>query len=58
MITTDQQELLADIFENSTRPEKMSIHLNEDSRTVTIIYENLDREWFKELVIAAQEVKS
>jgi len=46
------QEVLADIFTNSERPDKMSITLEPASRTVKVTYEGMDEEWFKELVEA------
>lgn len=49
MITSAQQAVLADIFANSERPDKMTLELDPVSRTVRIVYEDLDDEWFKEL---------
>ena len=48
-VNEDVQEILADIFENSERPDKMKISLDTDTNSITIIYEDLDDEWFKEL---------
>ncbi len=48
-VNEDTQEILADIFKNSERPDKMRINLNKASRSITITYEDLDDEWFKEL---------
>lgn len=48
-ITKDQQEILAEIFSESERPDKMSITLNTD-RSVVIVYDDLDDEWFNDLL--------
>lgn len=48
-ITKDQQEILAEIFSESERPDKMSIKLNAD-RSIIIVYDDLDDEWFNELL--------
>ena len=48
-INEDTQEILADIFENIERPDKIRISLEKDARTMTVVYEHLDCEWFKEL---------
>lgn len=52
MITPEQQAILADIFANSERPDKITVRLDPVSRTVTVVYEDLDEEWFKELTDA------
>lgn len=49
-INEDIQEILADIFENSERPDKITIECDKSSHSITIVYEDLDEEWFKELV--------
>lgn len=50
--TIEAQEVLAGIFENSERPDKISIIADPVSRTVHITYEDMDEEWFKEIVEA------
>lgn len=54
-VTTAQLEVLADIFANTERADKIGIVLDPVSRTVTVSYEDLDDEWFRELVSAGQE---
>lgn len=48
-MTEDQRELLLDIFENTEAINKISITLEPLSRNITIVYEDLDDEWFREL---------
>lgn len=50
MITDVQHELLKDIINNTELPDKMSIRLDSVSRTLSIEYEDLDDEWFKEML--------
>lgn len=49
MITKDQQEILAEIFTESERPDKMDITFDAFTKTVTITYEDLDEEWWFDL---------
>lgn len=49
MITDDQHELLKDIITNTERTDKLSVRLDPVSRTMTIEYDDLDDEWFKEM---------
>lgn len=53
-MTEEQRELLLDIFENTESPNKVTISLDPISRDVTIVYEDMDDEWFRELQ-SAQE---
>lgn len=48
-INKETQEILADIFENSERPDKIYLTVDATSKTITVVYENLDEEWFKEI---------
>ena len=48
-IDKNVQMILADIFENSERPDKINISLNSVEKTITITYEHLDKEWYREL---------
>lgn len=41
---------LVEIFEDTERYDKLKITLDTVSRNVTIIYEDLDDEWFHELL--------
>jgi len=50
-VNSSIQNCLADIFENSERPDKMSISLDKVSRSITVTYEDLDDEWFGELLL-------
>jgi len=45
------QEILADIFTNSERPDKMKISVDKETNSITVIYEDLDEEWLKELIV-------
>ena len=49
-VNEDVQEILADIFTNSERPDKMKISVDKSTRSITVIYEDLDDEWLKELI--------
>ena len=49
-VNEDVQEILADIFANSERPDKMKISMNKSTRSITVTYEDLDDEWFNELL--------
>ena len=53
----DERELLLDIFENTEAPEKIKIVLDPRTRDVTIVYEDCDDEWFRELQAAQQSVQ-
>jgi hypothetical protein len=50
MITQEQQELLAEIFTESQRPDKMNLRFDRCSNSVTVTYEDLDEQWFHELI--------
>jgi hypothetical protein len=52
MITEEQREILADIFVNTEAIASVTIALDTVSRSVVITYEDLDDEWFNELVAA------
>jgi len=52
-----ERELLLDIFGNTESPEKVKIILDPISRDVTIIYEDCDDEWFRELQAAQHGVE-
>lgn len=49
MITNDQHELLKDIITNTERADKLSVRLDPVSRTMTVEYDDMDDEWFKEM---------
>jgi len=53
-MTEDEREILLDIFENTESPNKIKITLDPISRDVTIVYEDCDDEWFRELQSAQQ----
>ena len=53
MINADQLECLADIFSNTDSVEDIDIKLDPVSRSITVHYEDLDDEWFKEITAAA-----
>lgn len=50
MISKQQLDVLADIFSNTERPDKISVRVDPASRKVVIEYDGLDEEWFKELI--------
>lgn len=56
MISDEQLELLADIFGNTEAREKISVVLDPTSRSITVHYEDLDDEWFRELAEASPPV--
>lgn len=50
-----QREVLLDILENTESLYKIEIMFDKLSRDVTIQYDHMDDEWFKELVEAGKE---
>lgn len=48
-VTNDQLEVLAEIFSETDRADKISLHCDPATRTVTIRYEDLDDGWFNDL---------
>lgn len=54
MTTQQQLDILADIFGHTERPDKVTVRLDQVARTLTVVYEDLDEEWFQELVEAAR----
>lgn len=50
MITDEQHELLKDIICNTERPEKINLKLDSVSRSIVIEYDDIDDEWFKEML--------
>ena len=50
MITIEQHEMLKDIINNTERQDKLTVRLNQTSRTMTIEYEGVDEEWFMEML--------
>jgi hypothetical protein len=57
-MTELEREVLLDIFENTESPEKIKISLDPISRDVTVIYEDCDDEWFRELQTASSTAGS
>lgn len=41
--------VLADIFSNTERPDKITVSIDEVTRDIVVKYEHLDSEWFREL---------
>ena len=50
MITDAQHELLKDIITNTERPDKITLRLEPVSRTMTVEYDDLDDQWFREML--------
>lgn len=50
MITDSQHELLKDIINNTERPDKMTVRLDPESTTMVIEYDDIDHEWFMEML--------
>lgn len=48
-VTIDQLEVLAEIFSETDRTDKISLHYDPVTRTVIIRYEDLDDGWFNDL---------
>lgn len=48
MITQDQLDLLAEIFSETERHDKICIKLDHVSRSITVTYDDLDDGWFNE----------
>ena len=55
MITGNQHELLKDIINNTERPDKIAVRLESVSRTMTVEYEDMDEEWFREMLELPQK---
>jgi hypothetical protein len=53
--TPEQLDCLTDILLDTERIDKITIDFNLDTRTVTLIYEDLDDEWFNDLWRLGQE---
>ena len=51
-MSEEGRELLLDIFENTEALQKIIITLDPLTRDVTILYEDCDDEWFRELQAA------
>jgi hypothetical protein len=47
--------ILADVFSNTERPDKISVTLAKTTRDLIVEYRDLDDEWFKELSAALTE---
>ncbi len=47
--------MLADIFSNTERPDKITVTLDYSSHSIKVEYDDLDEEWSKELRDAAKE---
>ena len=52
MIKPEQLEVLADIFGNTERPDKITVELNQSTRSLTVHYDDLDEEWFRDMAVA------
>lgn len=48
-VTNDQLEMLAEIFSETDRADKISLHCDPVTKTVTVRYEDLDDGWFNDL---------
>ena len=57
MITDDQHELLKDIINNTERHDKLTVRLDQVSRTMTVEYDDIDDEWFREMLELTPNVK-
>jgi hypothetical protein len=57
MISEEQHELLEDIFCNSERHDKMRVRLDPGSRSLVVEYDDLDDEWFKEMLALTPNVE-
>lgn len=47
-VTEGMRALLLDIFEMTERLDKITVRLDPVSRTLTVVYEDLDDGWFRE----------
>jgi len=52
-ITHEEHDLLKDIVNNTERPDKLTIALDHETRTMVVTYDNMDDEWFKEMAALA-----
>lgn len=55
----ETRQLLLDILRNTERLDKVTVEADPISRTVTIRYEDLDDEWFREVMqsLSAEHAK-
>jgi len=49
MISQELKDLIVEMLDDSERPDKIIVKLDDITRNVTIIYEDFDDEDFKEL---------
>lgn len=49
MINADQHDLLMEIFRDTERLDKITISLERNNRDMTVIYEHMDDQWFREM---------
>lgn len=49
-VNSDIQEILAEIFSESERPDKMKIELDPVTRRLIVVYEDIDNEWYNDLI--------
>jgi hypothetical protein len=52
-VTTEQLALLAEIFYDTERSDKISLQIDSATRTIAVTYEDLDDGWFGELIMLA-----
>lgn len=52
MINKAQLEMLAEIFADTERTDKITLRIDHIGCNITVEYEDLDHEWFLELVAA------
>ena len=50
MISNEIHEILKDIICNTVRPDKITVCLDVKTNTIVIEYEDLDYEWFYEIL--------
>ena len=49
MITDEQRAVLAEILTYTEALYKIDLSVDPVSRTITVVYDDLDQEWFREL---------
>jgi hypothetical protein len=48
-VSQDTLDLIAEIFANTERPDKVTLVLDSNSMSLVVTYEDLDAEYFNEL---------
>jgi hypothetical protein len=48
-ISQETLDLLCDIFCNSEAPDKITVTTDPVSKSITVVYEDMDQQWYEEI---------